>query len=361
MPSKQLAATNKLLRAYPWTSKPLIVLAPMRPVSGPHLAVAVSRAGGLGFINPNGTHQGIIDDFEDVKKLLEAQDTSSDALSKFASGGLLPVGIGFIVWRDDKQVALSTVEKYRPVAVWLFAPRTGQEELDEWISELRNVSPQTQIWIQVGTLGEATAAANSSSPPDVLVIQGTEAGGHGRTSDGLSIVTLFPEVANAIRGSGIPLIATGGIADGRGVAAALSLGAAGVALGTRFIAATEARVKKGYQRAVLDAKDGAKSTVRTTIYNQLRGTNWPEQYSPRGVTNRTWDDFQAKVPYEELKKAFDESTKAGDEGWGIEGRQPTYAGAGVGLVDTVADAETIVNNLRKDAISIAKAVAESFE
>ncbi|CAI4212818.1 unnamed protein product [Parascedosporium putredinis] len=337
--STRLASAAKLAAALPWTAKPLIALAPMRPSSGPHLAVAVSRAGGIGFMNFNGKPEGLTEDFETAKRsLAESSDGDTKAFADFAAGDLLPIGVGFIVWCDDRAAATAAVEKYRPCAVWLFAPPHGQADLDEWTKGIRAVSPKTQVWIQVGTLQEATEAARSSQAPDVLVIQGMEAGGHGRAVDGIGLTTFLPEAADATLDTGIPLLAAGGIADARGVVSVLALGAAGAAMGTRFLASKEARVAKSYQQAVVDAKDGAKSTARTTIYNQLRGISWPERFSPRGVTNRTWDEYQQGASFDGLKAEFDKALGAGEAGWGPEGRLPTYAGAGVGLVNEVASA-----------------------
>ncbi|SPO06059.1 related to oxidoreductase 2-nitropropane dioxygenase family, putative [Cephalotrichum gorgonifer] len=352
---------NKLSQAYPWIASPLIVLAPMRGIAGPTLAVAVSQAGGLGFIAFTGKNSGL-EDLETASQLLRgAKEQDDNSLSGISIGGLLPVGLGFLLWADDLSDAVETVEKYRPCAVWLFAPRGGQEELDQWTLGIRAASPKTQVWIQFGTIGEATAAAGSTSPPDVVVIQGTEAGGHGRAHDGIGTITLLPEAADALRSSGIPIIAAGGIADGRGVVAALSLGASGVAMGTRFLAASEARVSKGYQREIVRVADGAKSTTRTTLYNRLRGTvGWPEEFSPRMVKNRSWGDSQAGVPFDELKRLYDEAGKTGDAGWGPEGRLATYAGAVVGLVHEVEDGKVIVKSVREEAKSITEALSTSF-
>lgn len=165
--------------------------------------------------------------------------------------------------------------------------------------------------------------------------QGAEAGGHGRAHDGMGLMKFLPEVKDVLRDSNILLFAAGGISDGQGIAATLALGADGVALGTRFLASTEARIQKGYQAEIVRATDGAKSTKRMTLHNQLRSANWPDRYAPRGIVNRKWEDHQAGVPYEELKKLHDVAEKAEDEGWGIEGRLATYAGAGIGLINDV--------------------------
>lgn len=358
---------RRLLEAFPWASSPLIVSAPMRVMSGPDVAVSVSSAGGLGFIGPSIKPADMFPDLEKAESLLSASPIQHHEKGDKGSA-LLPIGVGFQTWNGDLAVSTEIVKKHRPCAVWLFAPKNGQAEFDEWAAALRAASPGTQIWLQVGTLGEALEAARTSSAtaPDVLVIQGSEAGGHGRAKDGMGTMALFPEVVDAVTkatsgASGIPIIAAGGIIDGRGVAAAHSLGAAGTAMGTRFLAATEARIAKGYQDEVVRASDGATSTVRTQLYNHLRGTfGWPEHWSPRGVINKSWTDHEAGVPFDELKKRHDEVTKLGDAAWGPEGRTATYAGAGVGLVKGVEDASVIVKTVREDARSIIKSLADEL-
>ncbi|KAJ6443510.1 2-nitropropane dioxygenase precursor [Purpureocillium lavendulum] len=348
-----------LARAYPWAKAPFIVGAPMRVLSGPRLAVAVSQAGGLGFIGPTLKSGDLVSDLEEAAALIRSSSRLASASTTLHVGdhgprATLPVGVGFQTWNSDVAASLAALEKHQPCAVWLFAPRRGQSELDEWVAAVRRASPSTKIWIQVGTLREATDAVGSPSPPDVLVIQGAEAGGHGRAADGMGTMALFPEVSDATRASGIPLVAAGGIVDGRGVAAALSLGAAGVAMGTRMLASAEARISRGYQDEVVRAADGASSTVRTQLYNHLRGTfGWPEQFSPRGVINRSWIEHQEGVPFDELKKRHDRAAaEAGDAAWGPEGRLATYAGAAVGLVRSVDDAATIVDGVRREAKDI---------
>jgi len=345
---QSIALRGALLAAYPWTVAPLIVSAPMRVMSGPDLAVAVSRAGGLGFIGPGAKPEDTAADLETARKLLAAFEpfTATQA-------SVLPIGIGFQVWNGNLDVAASTVAQYKPAAVWLFAPRNGQADIDNWTKRLRGVSPSSKIWLQIGTLKEALDAVRSATPPDVLVVQGAEAGGHGRAKDAIGFITLLPEIADATKDSGIPLIAAGGIADGRGVVAALGAGAAGVAMGTRFLACNEARIKKGYQDEVVRATDGGANTVRTHLYNHLRGTfGWPEQWSPRTIINRSWLEQQAGMPFEEIKKHHDEAVSKGDAAWGPDGWTATYASASIGLIRSVEAAGTIVENVRKEASEI---------
>jgi nitronate monooxygenase len=324
----------------------------MRVMSGPHLALAISKAGGLGFIGPGAKPEDTSKDLATVRELLRSSP-SQNLPAAFPSTGTLPVGVGFQLWNGDLKSAVQAVQDYRPCAAWLFAPRRGQEELDEWTSQIREVYPEIQVWIQIGTVHESIEVANSAHRPNALVVQGAEAGGHGRATDGLGIMTLFPEIEDQVRDSGMSLFAAGGIADGRGVAAALSLGATGVVMGTRFLAATEARISKGYQQEIIRAKDGAQCTTRTMLYNHLRGTTgWPEQYSPRGIINQSFHDHQAGVEFEELKRRHDEAVNSGDKGWGPEGRLATYAGAAVGLIHDVQDAKDIVKDVQREASEI---------
>lgn len=148
------------------------------------------------------------------------------------------------------------------------------------------------------------------------------------------------------------MIAAGGVADGRGVAAAMMLGAEGVALGTRFLASPEAKITRGYQEAVLVASDGGVNTVRTRLYDTLRGSKtWPEGYNGRGVVNRSYEERET-VGLEENVKRYAKAIEEGDKAWGAEGRATTYAGSAVGLVGEVKGAGAIVEEVRGDAVRL---------
>ena len=366
MPSGLKAATT-LLSRYPWVSNPFIVGAPMKSLSGPALAVAVSRAGGLGFIGPQAKTQDTADHLEKAVSLVrEARSSFSSSPNSSGTNHQphLPIGVGYQLWADDLNIASAGTEKHRPCAAWLYAPHSNRPgEYDDWSAAIRRVSPDTQIWIQIGTLKEAKQLLLNTEQPDVVVVQGAESGGHGRARDGMGLMTLFPEIADAFSASEpqIPLLAAGGIADGRGVAAALCLGAAGAVMGTRFLAATEAQIARGYQQEIVRATDGAACTTRTLLYNHLRGTyGWPEEYQPRTIINRSWIEQQQGKSFEELKRLHDELAAKGDAGWGPEGRLATYAGAGVGLVRDVRDAGDIVRGVRAEAAERLRVVSSSL-
>ncbi|KIV77910.1 hypothetical protein PV11_09682 [Exophiala sideris] len=337
---------NTLHADYPWTNPdaPFVVAAPMMKITLGRLAVSVSANGGLGFL------AGGFDLSPLAKDLAEAADfAKSQGLQPH--DGILPIGVGFQNWGSDLQLALTAIKEHPVAAAWFFAPKQLSDLVD-WAKEIRAVSGgKTKIWIQIGTVAEALEVAKTSQP-DVLVVQGADSGGHG-LAQRASLLTLLPEVIDALgqEGINIPVVAAGGIVDGRGAAAALTLGAAGVALGTRFLACDEAVIAKGYQNQVLNVTDGGASTVGTTIYDVVRGIHgWPRAYNGRGIANRTYRDAeQGKSEAENVEK-YKEAMQQGDAGWGPEGRMTTYAGTGVGLVRQVMSAGDIVRSVQKEAI-----------
>lgn len=179
------------------------------------------------------------------------------------------------------------------------------------------------------------------------------------------MIPLVPEVVDALARERlrIPVIAAGGISEGRGVAAVLTLGASGVALGTRFLACNEATIAKGYQDEVVRIHDGGVSTVRSKLYDVLRGiVNWPKAYDGRGAANRSYLDAQSGMSDDENRQLYEEEMQKGDQGWGAEGRMTTYAGTGVGLVREVKSAEGILQELSTDAmLALKKTVARYSE
>ena len=318
------------------------------------LAVAVSEAGGLGFVAGGFDLSGLGRDMDEAAELLKNSAVQS-------RDGVLPVGIGFQNWGSDINLAMPVIKKHRPAAVWFFAPRQLSDLLP-WAKETRAVTDgRTKIWVQVGTVAEAMEVAQATKP-DVIVLQGSDAGGHG-LQQRASIISLLPEVSDAFTKAGIeiPLVAAGGISDGRGAAAVLTLGASGMALGTRFLAAEEATITKGYQNEVLRVKDGGVSTVKTKLYDVVRGIlDWPPAYDGRGVANRSYLDALHGMSDKENRELYKEAMKQGDGGWGPEGRMTTYAGTSVGLIDKVQSAEEIVKEVQKEALEVLEKTATRF-
>ncbi|KAF3153395.1 hypothetical protein TWF569_002340 [Orbilia oligospora] len=307
--------------SYPWTTAPLIVGAPMRLISGPSLVHAISAAGGIGFLAAGTDVSTLSENISSFKSLLSTSPIPG------APSDVLPIGVGFILWGADLKLAVKALSELPepPAAVWLFAP-SSSEELGSWANGIRSATKnKSKIWVQASCVADAIEAIKVATP-DVFVIQGADAGGHGRYASA-GLISLVPELIDAVR-------------------------ADGAALGTRFLAAEEAVIRKGYQDAVLKAEDGGNNTIRTDVYDKLRGTiGWPEGYGGRGVINLSYVDAIKGVSFEENEKLYKVAEGAGDKGW-EEGnaRMTTYAGTAVGLVKEVAKAGDIVRELRGQRI-----------
>ncbi|KAF9692589.1 hypothetical protein EKO04_009668 [Ascochyta lentis] len=338
---------QRLKTDYPWIQTPLIIGAPMRLIALADLAVEISKAGGIGFIGAGTDVADLSSHLEKAKTLLSPPNQPLKS-----ENNTLPLGVGFINWGADLVAALPVVARFQPAAVWFFAA-SSLSVLRAATREVRAAAPSTKIWVQVGGVLEAVEVAREAQP-DVLVVQGTDAGGHGR-AQGAGLVALLPEVVDAVSaaaGGGLApvVVAAGGIADARGVAAALVLGAGGVVMGTRFLAAEEAVVAKGYRDEVLRAVDGGQTTVRTKVWDRCRGTTgWAETHNGRGIINKTYTDALGGMDDDENRKLYEADMQKGDEGWGVEARLCTYAGSAVGLVKEVKGAGEIVKEVREGA------------
>ncbi|OCK82743.1 inosine monophosphate dehydrogenase [Lepidopterella palustris CBS 459.81] len=353
-----MASVDRLKKDYPWIKTPLVVGAPMRLIALAPLALEISRAGGIGFIGAGTDVSTLEDELLHAQRLLSSNPMPSYGLqTNTSSTSTLPLGIGFINWGAATVPSLDLIRRFRPAAVWFFAPH-DIENLQYWTTETRSVAPSTRVWVQVGCVTDAAEVVRHCHP-DVLVVQGTDAGGHGLVQ-GAGIVSLMPEVSDAVEEmvrKGVieeeqapALLAAGGIAEGRGAAAVLALGAAGVVMGTRFLASWEANVAKGYRDEVVRAKDGGQSTVRTKVYDTLRGTTgWAEGYNARGLINKSFVDAAEGMGEEENKRLYQEELAKGNRGWGADGRLTTYAGAAVGLVREIKPAAEIVVEVREGA------------
>lgn len=332
---------------------------PMRLIALSRLSFEVSNAAGLGFLGAGSDVSTLTAELDKVRQMQAESPTLQQVKD------VLPVGVGFLLWAGDKllQDALPILEKYVPAAVWLFAPNSS-EQLARWTAETRRVThSKTKIWIQIGTVADAVEITKTCQP-EVLVVQGNDAGGHGLEKCA-GLIPLFPEVDDAVshasRDQNVrkpTLVAAGGILEGRSAAGALALGASGLVMGTRYLASPEANIAKGYRDAVLKTADGGVSTERGKLYDTLRGTtDWPQRYGGRGVLNESYRDAAKGMSVEENKRLYDNALKMGDEGWGEKARLTTYAGTGVGLVSSVKSAAEITQEVREEAKRILKRVS----
>ena len=110
----------------------------------------------------------------------------------------------------------------------------------------------------------------------------------------------------------------------------------------------EAKIAKGYQSVVLRTNDGGRSTVRTSVYDTLSGTEWPYQYNGRGIISQSYLGAQNGMLTDENKRLYQEALQTGDLGRGQSGRVAAYAGSGVGLVKGVKYAREIIDKVGQD-------------
>jgi nitronate monooxygenase len=280
---------STLNETIPWASSPLIINAPMADNAGGALASAVTLAGGFGMIGTKFKVEKARSELEIARKIFASHAPLSTA-------NTLPVGIGFLPIINKLEDAIPVIAEFRPAVVWLFgAPKLAHYAT--WTEAVRTASPDSKVWIQLGSVAAAVQVGKQAKP-DALCLQGADAGGHGFVK-GASIVSLVPEATDVLEREGmgnIPLLASGGIVDGRGVAAALALGAQGVVMGTRFLAAEEVLLHPAYQAAILEAQDGGQVTRRSKLFDQLYGPNiWPEEYDGRSLVMRSYRDFHGKI------------------------------------------------------------------
>ena len=267
-----------------------------------------------------------------------------------AQPGMLPLGIEFVLWGCEVETSVAVIREFRPAAVWLFAA-TRTEDYGVWARRIREATKgETKIWIRIASVKETMDFMNVSEP-DVLIAQGTGAGGHGMKRSA-SIVSLVPELRDALNQNGhesTTLLAAGGIADGRGTAAALLLRADGVVIGTRFLASMEAQVTDGYRAEILKAQDGGLSTIRSRLFDRVKETNgWPSGYDGRAFLNTTYTDAEKGMSDEESIKLHKEAL-LNDDTEGEEGaRTVRYVGTGVSLIHEILPARDIVHSIVSD-------------
>ena len=294
-----------------------ILLAPMGSNSGGAMASAVTEAGGLGIIG------GGYGDGASLEAELEKAGNSR-------------VGIGFITWAiEDKPEIVGAALERSPAALFLsFGDHTP------YVAEIKRAG--VPLICQVQTLEQARVALQSGA--DVIVAQGQEAGGHGMTARGtLSLVPAIVDLAGAV-----PVVAAGGIADGRGLAAALMLGASGVLMGTRFCAAEESLWKPEMKADIVAAQGD--DTVRTSVFDLFRDPSWPAPFDGRAIGNASTEKWRDNVAglqanLETERSAYDAAVERGDPRTKV-----VWAGEAVDLIDGVLPAGTIVE----------KTVAEAF-
>jgi nitronate monooxygenase len=293
-----------------------VLLAPMDLVSGGKLAAAVTGGGGLGLIGGG---------YGNETWLRE----------QFAVAQGARVGVGFITWSLSRQPHLIDVcIEHEPVAVMF-----SFGDASKHIQKVRNAGILTIC--QVQTAAMAVEAVEQGA--DIIVAQGAEAGGHGMACGTISLV---PAVLDAVRGK-VPVVAAGGIADGRGYAAALALGASGVLLGTRFYASEEANGHVDAKRRIVDCK-GGEETVRGILFDMARGNVWPAPFNGRVLRN-TFSDTWAGRERDLLQQLHDVVPRYSEARAKHEfDMAAVIAGESAGLIHDVRPAGDIVHDIVRE-------------
>jgi len=297
-----------------------IILAPMTPASGAELACSVAEAGGLGLL---GGGYGDRTWFETESAKVTRDD----------------IGVGFITWSvaNDLDLLDLAMRRHRKAVMLSFAnPKPI-------VARIRRAG--VPLICQVHTVEQALGAAEVGA--DVIVAQGTEAGGHGQTTR--STMPFVPTVVDALaqRFPGVIVVAAGGIGDGRGLAAALMLGADGVLMGSRFWATQESLIHHNAKDKVVAASGD--ETIRTSVYDIVRQRAWPAGYTGRLMRNafiEKWhgrEDELRSLRAGELAKV-EKASRAGDYD-----TANVTVGESIGLIHDLPRAKDLVRRIAEEA------------
>lgn len=305
-----------------------VLSAPMGGAAGPALVAAVCNAGGYGVIPLWGKPvDQVISGIEDVEALTDRNFAVNLNLS--------------FPYKDQLQACID--RKVHAVSLfWGMDPSA--------IAVARKGG--LVVLASVGSVQEARMAEDAGA--DAIVAQGWEAGGH--VWGQVSTMALIPAVADAVD---VPVVAAGGIADGRGLAAALMLGASGVWIGTRFLASDEATIDKEYRDRILGA-----SETETEWYHDLYDVDWPDapHRALKNSTARDWKDAGAPSPGNRPNEQdvighrpngdavvrYQSYTPQPGTSGNVEAMS-LWAGQGVSLVREVKPAAEIVDEIYRDA------------
>jgi nitronate monooxygenase len=300
-----------------------LMSAPMALHSGGTLAAAVSAAGGLGSFG--GTHPA------------KGPDWMHSEIATIRSRTDRPFAIGFITpFLPFTAPLFEAALAERPAAVaFSFA------DPDPWIAQCKDAGARAIC--QVQNYADADRAVASGA--DILVAQGTEAGGHTGT------MSLLPFLAGvSARYPDVPVLAAGGIADGRTLAAALIAGADGAWLGTAFLATPEALEVDDVHKRLIIESDGT-DTVFTRAYDIMSGLPWPASIGERVRRNRFTDEWSERE--RELRDRRPELAEAAaanpsDAPAGLETREVLY-GQSAGFVNRIRPAAEVVRTISAEA------------
>ena len=343
----------------------------MLNVSGGRLAAETCRAGGLGFIAAG-------------HLLLSEEPTLQQQINIFREldrHNSYPLCLGFIGhstfgsragWERFEQV----LDTYRPDVVQFFAPaviRHPDDDDDDDDTEKHNNialahSYNALVLAQVGSFQHAQQALQAGA--DGLMVQGTEAGGHGlRRSLGSGLLSLATNILPYCDDDK-PVVAAGGMVHGRGLAAALALGCDGAVLGTRLWACAEALGHESFKQRLVECQS-CDSVIRTTVFDQIQNsyspTPWPWPFDSVGAVRNEISDQWDGRPETELAAAIQSSENSPSElvrayrqavADGNPNLALVHAGQGVGVIDSIDNAYDVVNRVSQEAAEAIQATTK---
>jgi len=257
-----------------------MALAPMAFGTGGELAAACAKAGTLALVG--GAYGDLAWTSREYAAAEKALAGNPEALNR--------MGCGFITWKlHEDASALDWVldRPKKPAAIMLsFGDPSSMAK--------RIIDAGIQVICQIQTMAQVPEAVAAGA--SVIVAQGGEAGGHGMNAlDGRSTFTLVPEVADwlTVHAPQVELLAAGGIADGRGLAASLMLGADGALVGSRLWACEESLAPAGaIAEAIAANGDGS---ARSKVFDILREKNWPAHFDFRALRNRLHRNWESQI------------------------------------------------------------------
>jgi nitronate monooxygenase len=308
-----------------------VCLAAMDLVADARLSLAVVEAGGYAFLG------GGYGERAWLERELGALAPAARELGR-------PFGVGFITWSLARQPELLDLAlAHGPSAVWL-----SFGDPAPFASRIHDAGALVVCQVQ----GEAMARAALDAGADVLVAQGSEAGGHGASRGTMALV---PALVDLCARRGVPVIAAGGIADGRGLAAALMLGADGVALGTRFYATAEAAGHGAAKQRIVEATGD--DSLRGIVFDISRRKVWPAPFTGRCLVNdhlRRWSGRELELLREQAAESerYAAARAAGDFDVAA-----VIAGESAGLIGDVPTVDVLMQRLVADAVRRLDAVS----
>ncbi len=300
-----------------------IVSAPMAGWSGGDLAGAVSAAGAFGMI---GVGSATPTDWIPGQAEIARQHG--------------PFGVGLMSWALERRPELlDAVLAERPAAVSL-----SFGDPAPYVERVREDGAVVMSQVQDAEKAERAIEAGV----DVLVAQGTDAGGHtGR----VGTMPLLQRVLEIGERAGLPVLAAGGIGTGRAVAGVLAMGASGAWIGTRFCATAESTGTEEAKRLILDADETA--TVHTRVFDLVQGIPWPEEFPGRAIRNSFSDRWHGReTQLEEQRTSVSPEFEAAR---GDYTEDFVYAGQAAGLVEDLPTAGELVSRLMTEAEARLKA------